>query len=135
MSEIFIGIVAGFFTALGLGGGTILIIFLDIFKDFSQHTLQGINLIFFVVSAFTATLLNFKNKYIDFDIGKWMIFSGVIGGIIGSICSLKLESKILKKCFGIFLIIIAILEIYSLIKEYTKNKKVNNKIDNTKKEE
>ena len=49
MSEIFIGIVAGFFTALGLGGRTTLIIFLDIFKDFSQHTLQGINLIFFVV--------------------------------------------------------------------------------------
>ena len=53
--------------------------------------------------------------------------SGVIGAIAGAIISVNLDVKYLRKYFGIFLLIVAINEIYSLIKLYIKNKKVNNK--------
>ena len=43
-------------------------------------------------------------------------------------------SQIMKAFFGIFLIIVAINEIYSLKKEYIKHKKTNNKKRNFKKE-
>ena len=113
-------------TSLGLGGGTILILLLEFVKDISQHVMQGTNLIFFILSAMVATFVNIKNKHIDFEASKWMILSGILGGILGSLLSFKFESENLKKCFGIFLLVIAALEIYSLIKGYIKEKGVNN---------
>ncbi len=48
---------------------------------------------------------------------------GTIGAFIGSIISYKLNTNVLRKCFGIFLGIIAIHEIYNLV---TSNKNKNN---------
>lgn len=127
MVEVLIGVISGFISSLGLGGGTILILFLEIFKDVSQHIMQGTNLIFFILSSMVASYINLKNKHIDFESSKWMIFSGIIGAMIGSFFALKLDKNILKKSFGVFLIIIAIIEIYSLIKEYISVKLRNNK--------
>lgn len=127
MVEVLIGAISGFISSLGLGGGTILILFLEIFKDVSQHIMQGTNLIFFILSSMVASYINLKNKHIDFESSKWMIFSGIIGAMIGSFFALKLDKNILKKSFGVFLIIIAIIEIYSLIKEYISVKSRNNK--------
>lgn len=110
-------------TSLGLGGGTILILLLEFVKDISQHVMQGTNLIFFILSAMVATFVNIKNKHIDFEASKWMILFGIFGGILGSLLSFKFESENLKKCFGIFLLVIAALEIYSLIKGYIKEKR------------
>ena len=127
MVEVLIGVISGFISSLGLGGGTILILFLEIFKDVSQHIMQGTNLIFFILSSMVASYINLKNKHIDFESSKWMIFSGIVGAMIGSFFALKLDKNILKKSFGVFLIIIAIIEIYSLIKEYIRVKLRNNK--------
>ncbi len=55
-----------------------------------------------------------------------IIISGIIGAVIGARISVNLDVKVLRKYFGIFLIIVAINEIYSLIKQYIKFKKVNN---------
>ena len=41
--------------------------------------------------------------------------------------SIHIDVKILKKCFGIFLVIIAINEIYTIFKKYKKEKKNNTK--------
>ena len=52
---------------------------------------------------------------------------GIIGAIIGAKISINMDVNRLKKYFGIFLAIIAIYEIYSLIKLYIFDKKTNNK--------
>lgn len=46
---------------------------------------------------------------------------------MGAKVSTKLEVNLLKKYFGIFLLIIASYEIYLLIKEYKKVKRKHNK--------
>ena len=79
MVEVFIGMISGIITSLGLGGGTILILLLEFFKDVSQHIMQGTNLVFFILSAMVSTFINLRNKHIDFAASKWMIFSGICG--------------------------------------------------------
>ena len=79
MVEVFMGMISGIITSLGLGGGTILILLLEFFKDVSQHIMQGTNLVFFILSAMVSTFINLRNKHIDFDASKWMIFSGICG--------------------------------------------------------
>ena len=127
MKEILIGLMSGTVAALGMGGGTVLILLLGIFSNLDQHLIQGTNLIFFIPTSIAAIYMNIKNKTINYKLAKVISFSGFLGAIIGSKLSFKFESRLLRKYFGIFLLFIAVLEIYSLIKQYKLDKKENNK--------
>ena len=109
-----------------MGGGTILILCLSIFLNMDQKIAQATNLIFFIPTSLAAIYVNVKNRKIDFKIAKPIIFWGIIGAIIGAMIAQKIEVKLLKKLFGIFLVIIAIHEIYVMIKTYRNQKKNNN---------
>ena len=43
MENLLFGVIAGIGAALGLGGGTILILLLNFFTDINQYEIQGIN--------------------------------------------------------------------------------------------
>ncbi len=120
--EILIGIISGMITAIGMGGGTVLILLLTLFLGIQQHTAQAINLIFFVPTSITAIIMNIKHKNIDFKVAFAIIFWGIIGSVIGAFVSGKIEVKFLRKYFGIFLLFVAIHEIYNFYKQYIKNK-------------
>ncbi len=108
---------------LGCGGGTILIIALTIFFRIDQYRAQGANLIFFVPTAISTIIASSKEKLINYRIGIPVALFGIIGSIIGTNISIKMDVNILKKLFGFFLILITINEIYLLIKENKKEKK------------
>lgn len=129
MKEIFFGIVSGTVAALGMGGGTILIMLLNFFTRLNQHLIQGINLIFFIPTAIVAIYLNIKNKIIDYKISSIIIISGIIGAVVGANISFKIDSQNLKKYFGYFLLLIAFLETYQFFKKYILRKKEDNNID------
>ena len=112
MVEVVIGIVSGMVAALGMGGGTILILLLGIFTNLNQHIIQGSNLIFFIPTSIVAIIMNIKNKTINYKNALVIIISGIIGAIVGCKVSFNIESQNLKKYFGIFLLGIAIFEIY-----------------------
>ena len=82
---------------------------------------------FFIPTSIIAIIINMKNKNIDFKIGINIIFFGIIGSIVGSIISSKVNVEILRKFFGVFLLCIAIHEIYNFYKEYIKNKNTHTK--------
>ncbi len=127
MKEILIGAFSGIFSGIGMGGGTILIFLLTTFGGIEQHIAQATNLIYFIPTAISAIIVNYKNKNIDTKLAKTVSIWGAVGAVIGAIISSKIEIYKLKKLFGIFLAIIAIHEIYTLIKEYKENKKRYNK--------
>lgn len=117
MKEILIGMISGTVAALGMGGGTVLILLFGIFSNMNQHLIQGTNLIFFIPTSITAIYMNVKNKTINYNLAIRLIISGCIGAIIGSKLSFKFDNDNLKKYFGIFLLCIAGFEIYSLVKK------------------
>lgn len=123
MKEIIFGIVSGTVAALGMGGGTVLILLLSLFSNLKQHLIQGTNLIVFIPTSIVAIYMNVKNKSIDYKLSKIFIIFGIIGAVLGSILSFKIESKTLKKYFGIFLLLIAIFESYSFFRQYKEKKK------------
>ena len=75
--------------------------------------------------------MNIKNKNIDLKLATIISIFGILGAIIGANLSIHTDVKTLRKYFGIFLAIIAIHEIYTIIKENKKGyicyaKKKNN---------
>ena len=129
MLEFFTGVISGTVSGTGMGGGTILILFLSIFLGFNQHIAQATNLVFFIPTSIAAIIVNIKEKNINWKIAIWITISGIIGAVIGSIISGKMQVDKLRKYFGFFLAIIAIHEIYSIVKKYIINKKAHNKIN------
>lgn len=126
MSVIIIGIISGMVTAIGMGGGTVLILLLTLFLAIPQHVAQAANLLFFVPTAITAIFLNLKEKNIELKVGVYIIFFGIIGAIIGSFLANIIDVRNLRKLFGIFLLCIAIHEITNFYKLYIKEKNTNN---------
>ena len=127
MIEVITGFVSGIVSGTGMGGGTILILCLSIFLGIDQKIAQATNLIFFVPTSIAAIYVNIKQKKIDFKVAKIITIFGIIGAIIGGVIAQKIDTRVLKKLFGIFLVFIAIHEIYIIFKMYKKNKSNNNK--------
>ena len=123
MIEILIGIISGIVSGTGMGGGTILIFLLSFIMGIEQHIAQATNLIFFIPTAIVAIIVNLKNKNIDVKLAILISIFGILGAIIGANISIRINVSILRKCFGIFLAIIAINEIYTIFKLYIKQYK------------
>ncbi len=130
MSEVLIGIIAGIVSGTGMGGGTILIFLLTVLMSLDQHVAQATNLIFFIPTSIVAIMVNLKNKNIDTKLAILISIFGILGAVVGANIAIHIDVGILRKCFGVFLAIIAINEIYSIFKLYRKQYKMDKKIDN-----
>ncbi len=62
MVEVVIGTISGMVAALGMGGGTILILLLGIFTKLNQHVIQATNLVFFYTNINCSNNNEYKNK-------------------------------------------------------------------------
>ena len=127
MREILIGATSGIFSGVGMGGGTILIFLLTMFLGLEQHVAQATNLIYFVPTAISAIIVNYREKNIDTKLATFVSFCGIVGAVIGAMISINIDVESLRKYFGIFLAIIAIHEIYTLIRQYNSYRKRHNK--------
>lgn len=121
--EILIGVISGIVSGTGMGGGTILIFLLTIVIGLEQRVAQATNLIFFIPTSIVAIIVNLKNKNIELKIAILISIFGILGAIIGAEISLHINVNILRKCFGIFLLLIALNEIYSITKKYKNSRK------------
>ena len=127
MLELFTGVISGIFSAIGMGGGTILILILSVILGIDHHIAQATNLIFFIPTAITAIIMTIRRKLINWRSGIVVAISGILGAFLGATISVNMDVNKLKRYFGFFLIIITIHEIYSLAKMYKRDKKINNK--------
>ena len=127
MFEIIIGVISGIVSGTGMGGGTILIFLLTYLCNIEQHIAQATILIFFIPTSIIAIIVNAKNRNINVKLGIIISLYGILGAIIGANLSIHLDMKSLRKYFGIFLLIISAHEIYSIIKQYKKEKNDKNK--------
>ena len=124
MFEVLIGAVSGIVSGTGMGGGTILIFLLTFVMGVEQRIAQATNLIFFIPTSIIAIIVNLKNKNLDVKTGIIISVFGIFGAIVGANLAIHMDVNVLRKCFGIFLALIAANEIYSITKKY---KKVKNK--------
>lgn len=113
MINVLIGTISGIVSSMGMGGGTILILFLTLILGKEQHIAQGANLMFFIPTAIISIILHARNNYIKWREGAIVLIFGALGAVVGSKISISLNTNKLKICFGIFLLFIAFFEIYN----------------------
>ena len=125
------GLISGIFGGMGMGGGTLLIPILTIFLGFAQKSAQAINLLVFIPMAIVSLIIHIKNKLVDFRVGIPVMLSGIIFSIGGSIITNLINNDIMRKIFGVFLLIVGIyqgIQAISMFKKKNKREKDDYKV-------
>lgn len=97
--------ILGFLTGLGVGGGSLLILWLTAVLNWQPEAARGMNLLFFLPSAVISCL--FRKKQGDIPVKKLLpaILSGCAAAAITSYLGQMLDTELLKKFFGALLLI------------------------------
>lgn len=105
-----IGLVAGFISGLvGVGGGVIIVPALVYFLGMTQQGAQGTSLALFCIPiSFALAAYNYhKTGNIDWSYSLIMLITFVIGGFLGSKLAVNIDQNVVKKVFGVFLLLVA----------------------------
>ncbi len=109
------GFVTGIISGFGIGGGTILMVYLTAFAGVAQRTAQGINLLYFLPTAAAALILHSKNRYVDWKVVVPAAIGGAVTAGITSCLAMNLDFNLLKKLFGGFLIVTGLMELFKKV--------------------
>lgn len=103
---------SGVFGAMGLGGGSVLIIYLTSFLSMEQKEAQGINLLFFLITGLIGIIRNTKNGLVKKNHLKRIMLSALPGLIIGLALLPVIPAQLLKKFFGGALLILGLKNLF-----------------------
>lgn len=106
------GTVTGILSGFGVGGGTLLLVYMTAFSGLDQRLAQGINLLYFIPAALLALPAHFKNGYVEKSVLLPAISAGLVCAALAAFLATGLELGLLRKLFGVFLILIGIRELF-----------------------
>lgn len=106
-----IGLLLGFLTGLGTGGGSLLILWLTLVCHMEPHQAKLINLMFFIPSALSATLFRICRNHIPWKKLILPTLSGCVSAAVFSLLAQQINTSFLQKPFGLVLIYIGIREL------------------------
>ena len=102
----------GFLAGLGVGGGSLLIIYLTLVRGMEHPQARILNLLFFLPSAIVASIFRWKQGKLDFKKVLPAIIAGCIAAGVCSFFSSTMDIGLLKKLFGGLLILTGIRELF-----------------------
>ena len=108
----FIGTVLGFLAGLGVGGGSLLILWLSAVIGMDHITARGINLLFFIPAACSACLFRWRQGSLDYSTVLPAVISGCASALLGSWISTVIDTALLKQLLGILLVATGIRELF-----------------------
>jgi len=107
-----IGILSGAISGMGLGGGAVLIPALTLLLTTTQQTAQSLNLLVFIPTAAIALIVHIRNGSVERGFLVKIILTGLVFAAIGSFIAINLDSALLKRIFGGFLLVVGVSELF-----------------------
>ncbi len=107
------GTAAGILSGIGAGGGTLLLVYMTAVAGLAQPLAQGINLLYFIPAALLALPAHRKNGYIESHALFPAIIAGLVCAALSAWVATGLETAVLRKLFGGFLLLIGLREVKS----------------------
>lgn len=107
------GAATGVLSGFGVGGGTLLLIYLTTLAGVPQTLAQGVNLLYFLPAAATALPAHVKNGFVERSVLVPAIGAGLAATAVAAWVATALDVTLLHRCFGAFLVIIGLRELFS----------------------
>ncbi len=107
-----LGIVLGFLSGLGVGGGSLLMLLLTLGIGLEYSIARSINLLFFIPSALIASA--FRCRQVRLPLKKLLgaMIAGCVSALGFSLLSRYLDTEIIRKIFGVVLLVTGLREIF-----------------------
>lgn len=106
------GTLTGILSAFGIGGGSLLLIYLTAFASLDQHQAQGINLLYFLPAAAAALPSHRKNGLLEKQVILPAVLAGLAAAGLAAWVSNGLETGLLRKLFGLFLLYVGLSQLF-----------------------
>lgn len=100
----------GFLSGLGVGGGSLLIIWLTLAQKMDYVMAKGVNLLFFIPPALISTIGSFVQNKLPWKLLVSATVSGCISAAAFTLLSNQWDTDILRKVFGALLLCTALRE-------------------------
>ena len=102
---------AGVLSGWGLGGGTLLLLYLTAFAHLPPETARSVNLLFFLPCSAAALLAHIRQKQVELRCVLRAAPAGILCALLASRLAAGLDTALLKKLFGGFLLAMGLLEL------------------------
>lgn len=107
-----VGAVLGFLAGLGIGGGSLLILWLTAVLGVLQPEARSINLLFFIPSALIAVIFRWRQGKLNIPKILPAVICGCVAAALFSWFSAYLPLGVLRKMFGALLLATGLREIF-----------------------
>ncbi len=102
---------AGFLAALGVGGGSILLLWMTLVVNMPPETARIINLLFFLPAAGIASIFRWKQGKLRWHLVLPAALSGCVCAAIAATLASGLDTGIIRILFGILMLCVGIREL------------------------
>lgn len=107
-----IGTALGLLAGLGVGGGSVLILWLTLVLHMPQQTAKGINLLFFLPAAIISCFIRWRQGKLSFKKVLPAMAAGAVSALIFTWLSDQLPIDLLRAPFGILLLFTGARELF-----------------------
>ena len=112
VSSVIVGTVLGFLAGLGIGGGSLLILWLTFVLGMDHTMARGINLLFFLPAALVACVFRWRQGNVALRRVLPAILAGCAAAAVCSGLAGFLDIELLKKLFGGLLLLTGLRELF-----------------------
>lgn len=106
-----VGLATGVLSGFGVGGGSLLMLYLTVFAGVQQYTAGGVNLLYFIACAPAALWSHVKNGLIEKPAVLWCTLAGVPVSVAAALAAAQMDVSLLRRAFGVLLLYIGVHEL------------------------
>lgn len=107
-----VGFLTGVLSGFGVGGGTLLLLWLTMAQGMDQLRAGGVNLVYFIFCAGPALWGHMKNGLIEKQAVLWCGLGGVPACMAASALAAGMDASLLRRLFGAFILVIGVRELF-----------------------
>lgn len=103
-----VGLGVGVLSGMGIGGGTLLMIWLCVFAGMDRNTAGGINLLYFLPAGAAGLITHLKEGRVSGRAFAFCAPAAVLASALGGLAATCMDGELLKKLFGGALIFVGL---------------------------
>lgn len=112
MLRLLAGAAAGVLSGWGVGGGTLLMLFMTGVMRMAQAEAQSVNLLYFLPTSAAALPSHFKNGFVEKPALLPAVLCGAATAAAGALAASAVSEELLRRLFGVLLIAAGLPEIF-----------------------
>lgn len=111
MVNFLVGTALGFLSGLGVGGGSLLLLWMTLVLGADPEQARVMNLMFFLPCAVIATAFRWKQSKPDWRLILPAVCAGLAGALLGNLIAPGIDRNLLRKAFGVLFLLAGVREI------------------------